>query len=221
MAFCEALREAIPARCSHYLGKRCGAGLAPVTRQCPQHHAPLEFGRQLRIGVAVGARGAAASRPGARRPRRAHPMRREFRPRISKRRRGPAERGAGGGGLGRAQRGAVHVVRAGLVRAALADHGLAAHQRRPAAVLAGLLQRRARSPRCHGRRRRGSRASRRPRSAAGVSSANQCFDVAVDADAVVVVDATSFDRPSVPASEQASWLMPSIRQPSPTNTQVR
>ena len=28
-------------------------------------------------------------------------------------------------------------------------------------------------------------------------------------------------KPSVPASDAASWEMPSIRQPSPRNTQVR
>ncbi|MNI84338.1 hypothetical protein D3C73_1412340 [compost metagenome] len=32
---------------------------------------------------------------------------------------------------------------------------------------------------------------------------------------------TSLCRPQVPASEAASWEMPSIRQPSPMNTQVR
>ena len=54
----------------------------------------------------------------------------------------PAECFAGSSRLGRPQCGAVHFVRTGLVRASLADHGLAAHQCRSSAILAGLLQRR-------------------------------------------------------------------------------
>jgi hypothetical protein len=44
------------------------------------------------------------------------------------------------------------------------------------------------------------------------------FHMAVDGDAVVVVERDQLAQASVPASEQASWLMPSIRQPSPRNT---
>jgi hypothetical protein len=53
-----------------------------------------------------------------------------------------------------------------------------------------------------------------------LSSVNQP-DVTVDGNAVVVVEAGQLTQPQVPASEQASWLMPSIRQPSPRKTQVR
>ena len=45
--------------------------------------------------------------------------------------------------------------------------------------------------------------------------------VAVDRDAVVVVESDELAEPSVPASDTASCEMPSIRQPSPMNTYVR
>ncbi len=44
------------------------------------------------------------------------------------------------------------------------------------------------------------------------------FDMAVNGDAVVVIKADQLAQPRVPASEQASWEMPSIKQPSPRNT---
>lgn len=44
------------------------------------------------------------------------------------------------------------------------------------------------------------------------------FGFAVDGDAVVIVKPISLPSPSVPASEQASWEIPSIKQPSPMNT---
>jgi hypothetical protein len=46
------------------------------------------------------------------------------------------------------------------------------------------------------------------------------LDFAVDRDAVVVPEGDQLAKAQRPASEQASWEMPSIMQPSPRNTQV-
>ena len=67
--------------------------------------------------------------------------------------------------------------------------------------------------------RRRSRSSRRPRSAAAVSSRNQPCDRRRRSRCRCRRRARSAcPAASVPASEQASWLMPSIRQPSPRKT---
>ena len=59
------------------------------------------------------------------------------------------------------------------------------------------------------------------RNRAGVSSANQPATSPSMLMPLSSYSATSLPRRSVPASEITSWLMPSIRQPSPMNTQVR
>ena len=115
----------------------------------------------------------------------------------------------------------MHVVGAGLVGRTGPDHGLAADQRRAWSVFP-----------CGRRRwRRGLLVIvaidvRDHVPAVGLEALRRvvgepALDVAVDGDAVVVPEAISLPRPQVPASEQASCEMPSIRQPSPRNTQVR
>lgn len=46
------------------------------------------------------------------------------------------------------------------------------------------------------------------------------FGFAVDGDAVVIVKTDQLAQSERAASEQASWEIPSIKQPSPMNTQV-
>ena len=133
---------------------------------------------------------------------------------------GPAERRARAGDLVRAERRAVHVVRAGLVRRALADDGPAADQRRPVGG----------SPRARARCAASSAAASWPSTprdhvpAVGLEALRRVVgeparDVAVDRDAVVVVEhdelaeAAACRRASRPRA-----MTPSIRQPSPTNT---
>ena len=41
------------------------------------------------------------------------------------------------------------------------------------------------------------------------------FYMAVDGNTVVIVKAINLPRPKVPAKEQTSWEIPSIKQPSP------
>ena len=117
-----------------------------------------------------------------------------------------------------AERRAVDGVGARLVGRALPDHGLRADDR-------GLARSR-RAPRRspprrragRGRRRSGSRSSRRPRSASACcreTSPPPCRRWRFRCRRRWQSASPS---PNVPASEHASWEMPSIRQPSPTKT---
>ena len=54
-----------------------------------------------------------------------------------------------------------------------------------------------------------------------MSSRNQCATSPSIEMPLSSYSTTSLDRPQVPASEQASCEMPSIRQPSPANAQVK
>ena len=220
-AFCEALRVAMrlglrlrPPRAMRVDVRRpVGRQLAAPCGARTRRRAPgcaCAYAAKRCVPLAPRSRAPARARvPAARRPRAGSRTAGACQPMCCARR----------GDLLGAERRAVRVVRARLVRRALADHGLAADQRRPVAS--------------------------RP-CAASIARVDRVDVVAVDvADHVPAVglealrrvvgepalrrcrrsrcrcrrrSAISLPRPSVPASEQASCEMPSIRQPSPRKT---
>ncbi len=118
------------------------------------------------------------------------------------------------GDLVGAERRAMGLVRALLVRRAVADHRAAGDQRRLARIARAARRSRRRWPRGRGRR---PRCTCQP---AAAKRASWSIEVdsdgrAVDGDAVVVPQHDQPARPRWPARSIASWLMPSIRQPSP------
>ena len=189
-----------------------------MRRQRTPSHAPLEFSRKLRMSLCVG--GKAALPVGlARRARFARvPGGADLRGDLERLGR-PAEARAGRGDLCRPEGGTVYLVSARLVGAAVTDHGLAAHERRPATVLARLRERR-----LDGRSVvAGDLAYDTP--AVGLKAprgviGEPVLDAAVDADAVVVVDRHQFRQPQR-SGKRARFVADAFHQTTVTHEYPR
>ena len=181
----------------------------PVRRQLAPAHAALELGRELGMGRGVGGKTAPPVAVARRTLSGRVPGSADLRGDLE--RHGcPAEMGACCRDFRRAEGRAVHLVRVRLVGAPVADHGLAAHERRPVALLARLAERR-----LDGRAVvAGHVADDAP--AVGLEAGRgvvrkPVLDVAVDADAVVVVDRHQLRQPER-SGERAGLVADALHQ---------
>ncbi len=196
------------AAADHFGEHLCAQGL-PAGRQLALHHTALELRRKIWVRVCVSSEALpplglslAADRAGI--PRGANFLgHHEWLV-------GPTERSACGGDLGGAERRAVHVVRISLVRASLADHGLAANEGRPVAWLASPPQSRldrARVVAVNGANDAPAIGFEAFRRIVG----EPIFDMAIDADAVVVVNDDQL-RKSQRAGQRTRFVADALHQ---------